>query len=209
MLKDIVLVGAGGFGREVLWILEENKDWNILGFIDGSDELTGKMINGYPILGTEEWLVNCKSEINAVICIGNPKVRKAVVDKISVNTNIKFPNIIANDVRFSKHVEFGVGNIICSSSILTVNIKLGDFNIINLSCTIGHDVNLHNYITVYPGVNISGNVEIGNETEIGTGTKIIQGLLITNNVITGAGAVVVKDLTESGTYIGVPVKKIR
>ena len=103
----------------------------------------------------------------------------------------------------------GMGNIICTQSILTVNITLGNFNHINLDCTVGHDVILHDFVTVYPSVNISGNVEVGNYSELGTGTKIIQGKSVTENVIIGAGSVVIKDLIEKGTYVGLPVRKVK
>ena len=102
----------------------------------------------------------------------------------------------------------GIGNIICAGTIATVNIKINNFNIINLDCTIGHDDVLTDFITVYPSVNISGNTTINEVVEIGTGTQIIQGKNICSNVIIGAGAVVVKDIEEEGTYIGIPVKKI-
>ena len=86
--------------------------------------------------------------------------------------------------------------------------KQGSFNHINLLNTIGHDCILDDFITIYPGCNISGNVRISSHSEIGTGTKIIQGMNITSETIIGAGSVVVKDIGLSGTYVGVPVKKI-
>ena len=86
---------------------------------------------------------------------------------------------------------------------------LGNFNHINLDCTVGHDVVLNDYITVYPSVNISGNVNIDDYSELGTGSKIIQGKTLAKSVVLGAGAVVVKNLEESGTYIGIPVRRIR
>ena len=92
---------------------------------------------------------------------------------------------------------------------MTVNIKIGNFNIINLDCTIGHDDILNNYITIYPSVNVSGCVVVDDIVEIGTGTQIIQGLNICGNTIIGASAAVVKSIEESGTYVGVPVKKIK
>ncbi len=109
----------------------------------------------------------------------------------------------------SQFLSMGEGNIICAGNILTVNIILKDFVILNLSCTVGHDVVLESFVTVYPEVNISGCVIIKKYAEIGTGSKIIQGKVIKEHTIIGAGAVVVKDITESGTYVGVPARKIR
>lgn len=209
MKKDIYIIGASGFGREVAWLLEELSEWNIKGFIDDNESIQQKEINGIDIIGTVDFLLERKEPTNLVIAIGNPKVRSVIYEKLKFNNNLVFPNIISKDVRISNTIKLGIGNIICSHSILTVNINIGNFNHINLDCTIGHDVIMNDFITVYPSVNISGNVEIGSYCEIGTGTQIIQGKSIADNVIIGAGATIVKNVQENGVYVGVPVKKIR
>lgn len=208
-MKDIYIVGASGFGREVAWLIEELEEWNIAGFIDDNKNIQGNIINGIVVADTVDFLLHQNKNTNVVIAIGNPKVRAKIYDKLQSNRNIIFPNIIAKDVRLSNTIKMGIGNIICSHSILTVNIAFGNFNHVNLDCTIGHDVILKDFITVYPSVNVSGNVEINNYCEIGTGSQIIQGKIITDNVVIGAGATVVKNINESGTYIGVPSKRIK
>lgn len=208
-MKDIYIIGASGFGREVAWLLEELSEWNIKGFIDDNETIQGEKINGITVIGTVDFLLGRKEETNVVIAIGNPSVRSMIYEKLKFNNNILFPNIIAKNVRIDKTIKMGIGNIICSHSILTVNIELGNFNHVNLDCTVGHDVIMNDFITVYPSVNISGNVEIGNYCEIGTGTQIIQGKSIADNVIIGAGAGIVKNIKESGTYVGCPVRRIK
>lgn len=207
-MKDIYIIGASGFGREVAWLLEERSEWNIKGFIDDNETIQGEKINGITVIGTVDFLLGKKEETNVVIAIGNPSVRSTIYEKLKFNNNILFPNLIAKDVRIDKTIKMGMGNIICSRSILTVNIKLGNFNHVNLDCTVGHDAVMHDYITVYPSVNVSGNVEIGNYCEIGTGTQIIQGKSIVDNVIIGAGSVVVKNIENRGIYVGVPTRRI-
>ncbi len=209
MMKDIYIIGASGFGREVAWLLEELSEWNIKGFIDDNETIQGEKINGITVIGTVDFLLGRKEETNVVIAIGSPSVRSMIYEKLKFNNNILFPNIIAKNVRIDKTIKMGIGNIICSHSILTVNIELGNFNHVNIDCTVGHDVIMNDFITVYPSVNISGNVEIGNYCEIGTGTQIIQGKSITDNVIIGAGAGIVKNIKESGTYVGCPVRRIK
>ena len=209
--KKIVIVGAGGFGREVLWLIERINEkklcWKVAGFIDDAMECN-HTINQIPVLGSLERLEMQQEEINVVCAIGSAKIRKTVVERLKKNPKLQFPNMVDPSVSYSKYIKMGEGNIVCAETILTTNIKLGDFNILNLSCTVGHDVKIKNFVTVYPGVNISGNVKVGAESELGTGTKIIQGKQIGDQVIVGAGAVVVADLTEAGTYIGVPAKQL-
>lgn len=211
--KDIVIIGAKGFAKEILWLLKENnkvfEEWNILGFIDQSTTHKTEQILEYNVIGDDEWLANYKGEINVACAIGSTSLRKKIIQKFSDKDNIKFPNIISRGAILSDSVKMGRGCIICTSSVLTVDICLGDFVTINLDCTIGHDVNLGDFVTLYPSVNVSGNVHIGQETEIGTGTQIIQELSVGRNSIVGAGAVVVHDLPSYCTAVGIPAKVIK
>ena len=79
-MKDVVIIGAGGFAREVAWLIEEinkkNEQWNILGFIDDNSENVGKSLNGYKIIGNTDYLNEMNKNIYAVIAIGNGKTRK-------------------------------------------------------------------------------------------------------------------------------------
>lgn len=210
-MENILIIGAGGFGREVEWLINRinnsnNNQWNLIGYVDDNIQKGTEITKLKVVYNTDE-LLKLEEKTNVVIAIGNAKVRKLIYNKIKENKNLSFPNLVDPSAIIGE-VDMGIGNIICAGTIATVNIKINNFNIINLDCTIGHDDVLADFITVYPSVNISGNTTINEVVEIGTGTQIIQGKNICSNVIIGAGAVVVKDIGEEGTYIGIPVKKI-
>jgi len=210
-MNDLVIVGAGGLGREVAWMVERinqvNPKWNLLGFIDDSEKLKGSIVNGYPVLGSTEWLNKNKfNNLFAVCAIGASKVRKAVVSRLE---NVKFATLIDPMALISDKVKIGEGSIICANSVLTVDITIGLHNIINIDCTIGHDAILQDFVTLYPSVNISGNTFIGECVEMGTGSQIIQGVKVGEDTIVGAGAVIVKDLPRKCTAVGVPAKPIK
>lgn len=211
-MKEIVVIGAGGLGREIQWLIgrmnKEKKVWNFLGYIDDGIAV-GTKIDDYFVLGNSEYLLQMKKKLSVVCAVANVAARKRIIEKISDNHYLEFPNLIDPSVMMSERIDMGKGNLICASNILTVDIQIGDFNIINWDCTIGHDVRMASYITLYPSVNISGCVTIGSFCEIGTGAQIIQGKNIVNNVIIGAGSTVVKDLRESGTYVGIPARKMK
>lgn len=208
-MKDIVIIGAGGFGREVAWLIEDinkvNKEWNMIGFVDDNESIQGKEINGYKVIGNIEWLKNQK--LNVVSAIGNPLVKKQTIEKLKDSEN-SYPVLIHPSVILSEQVNIGEGSIICAGTIMTVNIEIGKHVILNLDCTIGHDATIGDYTTILPSVNVSGSTSIGKCVNIGTSTAIIQGVSIVENSVLGAGTVVVKDINEEGTYVGVPARRI-
>ena len=209
-MKNIVIIGAGGFGREVAWLIEEinefEEQWNLIGFVDDDPSLNGKIINGYEVLGNIDWLI--KQELNVVNAIANPIIKRKTIERILGSKN-KFPILIHPSARCSKSVKYGEGTIICAGNIITVNIELGSHVIVNLDCTIGHDAVIGNYSTILPSVNISGFVKIHDCCSIGTGSAIIQGVSIGENTTIGAGSVVVKDIPANCTAVGVPAKPIK
>lgn len=209
MKKDIIIVGASGFGREVAFLLEELNEYHILGFVDDNQDLIGTYVMGYPVLGDSDMLCNYKQSVNVALAIAKPSIRKMLIQKMLSNPLLKFPNLIAKGVRIHQTNKMGIGNIICQECSLTVDICIGDFNHINPNSTLGHDIIFDNYITIYPGCNISGNVFISDSVELGTGTKVIQGLRIGENIVVGAGSVIIKNIMEAGVYVGVPVKKVK
>ena len=208
--KDLVIVGTGGFAKEVLWLLEDiNKttcEWNILGFVDKPNPAADKNFCGYRILGDDQWLLRRTDPVYVVLGIGNSNLRRKLAEKYERNSNLCFPNIISKNALLSDRLSLGKGCIICAGAILTVDIRLGDFVNINLNCTVGHDALLDSFATLHPGVNISGNVHVGTGTEIGTGTSIIQGISVGDDAVIGAGTVVIRDIKGHCTAVGNPAK---
>ncbi len=209
MFKDLIIVGASGFGREVAWLVERinEKDptWNLLGFLDDNSELVGQRIDDYVVLGTSETATEYPNAWY-VCAIGSSKTRKKVIEKLG---NVKFATLVDPSVIISKRVSIGEGTIICAGNVITVDIKIGNHVIINLDCTVGHDSILKDFVTLYPSVNVSGFVTIGETTEIGTGVQIIQMKQIGTETIIGAGAVIVEDVPDHCITVGIPARPIK
>ena len=212
-MKDLIIFGASGFGREVAWAVERvNKvspTWNLLGFMDDNDDIQGANINGYSVIGKTGDVRNYP-DAYFVVAVGASKTREKIVSNMkTVNPNINFGKVIDPSVEMSDLVTVGEGSIICAHTIITVNIEIGSHVIINLDCTIGHDAVLKDFVTLYPSVNVSGITNIGHAVELGTGMQIIQGKSVGDYSIVGAGAVVVKDIPEKCTAVGSPAKPIK
>lgn len=210
IMKDIVIIGAGGFGREVAWLIEdinnEKKEWNLIGFIDDNQKIRGKNLNGYEVIGGLDFLKVTK-DVYYVCAIGNSRTRKKIIEENC--KGIKAGILIHPSVIKSEFIDIKEGTIICAASILTANISIGRHVIINLDTTIGHDDIIEDFVTIYPSCNISGNVNVKKCSEIGTGTQIIQGIKVGENSIVGAGSVVIRDIQNNKVAVGIPAKEIK
>ena len=205
-MKDIVIIGAGGFGKEVAWLIEQiNKKtptWNLVGFVDDYIEV-GTMINGTKVLGPVEYLKNLSTY--AVCSISDPNTRQKFIESIK-ETSVKYPTLVHPLVELSDSVEIGEGTIICEGSRFTVNIQIGKHVIIYHNDVICHDVNVSDYVSIMPSVNLSGNVKVGERSFIGVGSKIIQNVIVGTEAIIGAGSVVIQNVPSNSTVVGVPAK---
>lgn len=210
-MKDLVIIGTGGAGRETALIVEDinkvNKKWNLLGFIDDNEDLIGKKINGYRVIGDRGYLNSRDKDIYVVIAIANNFVKQDIV-KYLTNENIKYATLVHPSVRLNNSVQIGEGSIIYPGVIMTVDIKIGNHVIVSPKCGIGHDTIIEDYVTLLWNVNVSGSELIRQGATLGSGSTIIQGIEIGKNSFVGAGAVVIRDVEENKTAVGVPSRYI-
>lgn len=214
-MQDIVLVGAGGCMRELVWQIQElNKvkpTWNIIGYVDRGipqeDVIIGKQ--GIPYLGADDFLITYDDVINVAVCVGSPHLREKIVSNLKKNEKIHFPNLILSETYVCEDVQIGHGCIISMDARISTNVKIGNFVFLNTGSKICHDGSLGDFVTLSPDVKLAGDVHIGDYTELGIGSNVIQGISIGDNVVIGAGAVVVKSIASSCTAVGVPAKVIK
>lgn len=208
-MKDIVVIGSGGFSKQVIEMIEKinsvKQEYNLIGIIDDNDELMGKEVLGYKVIGDTEYIKQYSKheKVHGVIAIANGNVRKQISQKLN---DVEWVNLIHPNAIISDYFKMGKGNIICAGVIINPECVIGNHCHINIGSTLGHDVTMHDYVTVMPGCRISGNVTLKSNCMIGTGSTIIQGLTIEKYVRLGAGAVLVNNTQRDNTYIGVPAK---
>lgn len=211
-MEKIVIVGAGGFGREVKMLIDQINlkefKYEFLGYYDDGFE-KGSIINTNKVLGSIDDLTKSDEMLNVIVAIGSPEIKRKIVEKLT-NSKINFPTLIHPSVIIgNEFVTIGKGCIICAGTIITCNIEIKDFVILNLMCTVGHDTVIKSFASFMPSVNISGEVIIHEAVYVGTGAKIINQLEIGKQTIVGAGAVVSKTLPEKCTAVGIPAKPIK
>lgn len=213
-MKDIIIIGAGGVGKEVAFIIEQiNRKktiWNIVGIVDDDEKLWGADINGYKVLGGISFLNDFKNEDEkpyVVIAIANYKVKKMIVENLK--ENFKFATIIHPDVIIHNSLKIGEGTIIYPLVSMTTNITIGNHVIISSKCGIGHDSVICDYASFLWNVNISGYDIIEEGVLMGSGSTVIQKKVIGEGAIVGAGAVVIKDVEKYTTNVGIPSKSVK
>lgn len=202
-----IIIGAGGFGKEIAFLLKNNPTYELSGFVDDSKKL-GEMVVGKPILGNVDSLNKINQSTALFIGIASPVVKERIYTDLKDNPKLLFPNLIADSALIGINMEIGIGNILMPYTTYTADIVLGDFNMINISSTVGHDTKIGSYNSIYPSVNLSGNVKIGEKNEIGVGTKVIPSVSIGSENIIGAGSVVLKDIPSKTKSVGVPARII-
>ena len=195
------IIGAGGFGREVYWSLNQIERNNTVFFVDDIYwDNTDEKILPLSLFEPDKYEV--------VVAIADSKDRERIVNGLPKSTKY-FTHIHPSAQIHGEDVIIGEGSIICAGTIITTNVKIGKHAHLNLITTIGHDCVIGDYFTTAPKVQISGNEIIGSRVYFGSGSCVKQKIHICDDVTIGMNAAVVKNIEEPGTYVGVPSKKIK
>ncbi|MEQ8907581.1 MAG: DapH/DapD/GlmU-related protein [Vicingaceae bacterium] len=198
----ISLIGAGGHARCLLPLLKQLKV-EAEGIYDDSYQAhRNEIILGVPVKGN---IAEVPKGTQVIISKGNCFELKGLSEQFSSQLDQK------NLIHASAIVEtekVGKANQILALSYLSATAEVGNSNIIYSHSTIEHEVVLGNYNIVTVNVSLCGRVKIGDSCFFGAGSTILPGVEICDNVTIGAGAVVTKTITEAGTYVGIPAKKI-
>lgn len=212
-MKRVVIIGAGGFGREVLDVIDAcnqaGEVYDPLGFIvDARYGKPGTIVNDRPILGGFEWLEQHAGDVHVTCGVGASHERYQLIQR-AIRLNCRFLNLVHPGAVLTRWITMGEGVVITAGCILTNNIKIGNHVHINLDCTVGHDVTMQDYVTLAPGVHVSGNVTLGTGCYVGTGASFVERILIGEWSIIGAGSVIVRNVPSNSTVVGVPGKVVK
>lgn len=205
MPKDVVIIGAGGHAKVIADIVYKSHD-NIIGFLDDNQDIQNKTIYlDKKVIGTTKKIDKYQDKY-FIIAIGNNKIRKEIFSSY----NLKWYTAIHPNAIIANEVEIGEGSVVMAGAIINPCTQIGRHCIINTKVSIDHDNIIEDYVHISPGATLAGTVHIKEKTWIGAGSTIINNITIKQNNIIGAGSVVIKNIEEeNGTYVGVPVRKIK
>ncbi|MCE9623102.1 MAG: NeuD/PglB/VioB family sugar acetyltransferase [Actinomycetia bacterium] len=206
--QRLVIIGAGGFGREVLDIVEaanlSRLSYEFVGFIDDGNVPADLLERrGQRLLGPTAVV----PEINAqfVIGIGLGAIRERLDQQLKGSEPLSIP-LVHPAATIGSDVRLGDGVIIAAGCRVTTHISLGRHVNLHVNSTIGHDVVIEDFGSVFPGAIVSGGVLIGRAATIGTGATVLPGITVGAGAMVGAGAVVTRDVPPNVTVVGSPAR---
>lgn len=213
--EKVMVVGASGFGRECLDVLEAMKSAgeqiDICGVIDDSPSernLARLAQRGIAYLGTtENWLTKAETDIRFLVGIGNPQIRRRLAELLEGRGLTAF-TAVHPSAGVGSRAQLQAGVVVCGGAQISTNVRLGRHAHVNPSAVIGHDSVLDDFVSVNPAAVISGEVAVGRETLIGAGAVVLQGLVVGAGTVVGAAACVTKDLPAGAVAVGIPARPI-
>jgi sugar O-acyltransferase (sialic acid O-acetyltransferase NeuD family) len=204
-VKKLLIIGASGHGKVVADIAMKMNRWQHIAFLDDDETIKSSM--GLEVIGKTDDGFQYIPNYDIFTAIGNNNnTRETIHNRLKV-AGASIPILIHPQATISKEVEIGTGTVIMAGVVINCCTTIGEGCIINTAATIDHDNTIENFVHISPGVHTGGTVRIGQGTWLGIGSIVVNNLNITNNCIIGAGAVVINDITEPGTYIGIPAQK--
>jgi acetyltransferase-like isoleucine patch superfamily enzyme len=156
MKKRIVIVGAGGLGKEIACLINDLPDYELIGFYDDGLPIGQTILGKYPVLGSAQDLIESQEELAVAIAFGNPSTRKKVWEKLQLNPKLSFPILIHPQALLmnKERITLGQGTVIFPFSILTTDIELGDNCLVHTRASVHHDVLVGSHSVIMPGARL-------------------------------------------------------
>lgn len=207
-LRQLVIAGAGGFGREVLaWARQSvqfEREWTIKGFIDDNPAALRGKNTPAPLLGTVQDHQPAADEV-FVCAMGLPAVKRRCSELLAARGGV-FTQLIHRSAVLGDTVELADGVILCPGSVVCANNRLGRGVAINVLSSVDHDACVGDWSQVNCHCDITGAVQIGREVFVGSSVCILPGLTVGDGAFVGAGSVVLRDVPAGATVFGVPAR---
>jgi sugar O-acyltransferase (sialic acid O-acetyltransferase NeuD family) len=211
---DLVVVGAGGFGRETVDAVRAmnagGASWRLLGYLDDNPSLVGQHVNGVPVLGGVQELANLANAF-VVVTTGRPDnytSRPRIVDALDLPAE-RYATIVHPSAAISASSQIGPGCVLLACVVLTSAVQIGAHVSIMPHVTLTHDDVVEDFATLASGVCLGGRVRVGQCAYVGSGALIREDRAVGDGALVGMGAVVTVDIPPQEVWAGVPARRLR
>lgn len=205
MKNKLIIIGASGHGKVVADIAIKMNKWQSIAFLDDDESIKTSM--GLEVIGKTADAFTYKDETDFFVAIGSNATREKIQEKF-IDQGLNVVSLIHPSAVIGTEVEIGIGTAVMAGVVVNSSTRIGKGCIINTSASLDHDNVIEDYVHISPGVNMAGTVKVGKRSWLGIGSVVSNNVNIFSGCKVGAGAVVVKDITEPGTYVGVPVRRV-
>lgn len=206
MKNKLLIIGASGHGKVVADIAVKMNKWQSIAFLDDDKSIKSSM--DLEVIGTSDDVFTHIDEYEIFVGIGNNDTRQRIHEMLET-VGVSIPVLIHPNAVIGNQVEIGNGTAVMAGAVVNCCTKIGKSCIINTGSTIDHDNCIEDFVHVSPGAHLAGTVKVGQGTWLGIGSIVSNNINITNGCKVGAGSVVVRDIIETGTYVGTPVRRVR
>ena len=204
-MKRLVIIGAGGFGREMLaWARRTATGWPVKGFLDDNPRALDGFSGKAPILARVA-AYQPEAEDVFVCAMGRVEFKRACVEKILARGGVFQPFVHAS-AELGDNVRLGAGVILCPHTVVASDAHLGDFVTVNLHSTVAHDAVIGRWSQLHCHVDVTGGVVLGEGVLVGSHASILPGVRVGDGAVIGAGAVVMRDVPAGVTVFGAPAR---
>lgn len=201
-MRDLFIVGAGGFGREAVWTVErinaasQQPSWRVIGFADDDPKKATGNFEGYPMLGSIEKASKDHPGASVFIAIGDNAIRRKIYAQLRGHD---FPALIDPSAQVSPTTEFKHGTFIAPEAVVSVGTEIGKFVIINARAGVGHDTKVGDFVNVAPGVSLSGHTTLEDDVFMGTNSCTAPGMTVGKGATVACGTPVMKNVEPGAT----------
>jgi len=210
LTEPIFIFGAGGHGKIVISVIEEEGLYRIVWLADDEPSLKGKDFFGYTIVGSREDLLGkmaSRGVSGGLVAVGDNQRRLDAAEWF-VRRGVRLVKAVHPSAQLARGVTIGDGTVMMAGTVVNADSAIGRAVIINTGATVDHDCTISDGTHIAPGCHLCGTVKVGPATFVGAGSIVIPGTIIGENVVIGAGSVVIHDVPSNSRVAGNPARQL-